>query len=34
VNEVHDAVDHLDRHLRARMDGVVRVVGHADPLAR
>lgn len=32
VNEVHDAVDQLDRHLRARMEGVVRVVGHADPL--
>jgi divalent metal cation (Fe/Co/Zn/Cd) transporter len=34
VHDVHDAVDHLDRHLRARMSGVVRVVGHADPLPR
>jgi cation diffusion facilitator family transporter len=34
VHDVHEAVDHLDRHLRARMEGVVRVVGHADPLTR
>jgi cation diffusion facilitator family transporter len=34
VHDVHEAVDHLDRHLRAKMEGVVRVVGHADPLPR
>jgi cation diffusion facilitator family transporter len=32
VHAVHEAVDHLDRYLRARMERVVRVVGHADPL--
>ncbi len=34
VHDVHEAVDQLDRHLRAKMEGVVRVVGHADPLPR
>jgi len=34
VHDVHEAVDHLDRHLRAKMERVVRVVGHADPLPR
>ncbi|MDB5642553.1 MAG: Cation diffusion facilitator family transporter, partial [Hyphomicrobiales bacterium] len=34
VHDVHEAVDQLDRRLRARMEGVVRVVGHADPLPR
>ncbi len=32
VHAVHAAVDHLDRHLRAKMENIVRVVGHADPL--
>lgn len=34
VHDVHEAVDSLDRHLRQRMEDVVRVVGHADPLPR
>ena len=34
VHDVHDAVDQIDRHLRRSMDGVIRVVGHADPLRR
>ena len=33
VHAVHDAVDALDRHLRAHITGIVRVVGHADPLS-
>ena len=32
VHAVHEAVDRLDRHLRAHVSGIVRVVGHADPL--
>ena len=32
VHQVHEAVDALDRHLRKQVDGIVRVVGHADPL--
>ncbi|MDB5594338.1 MAG: Cation diffusion facilitator family transporter [Hyphomicrobiales bacterium] len=32
VHAVHEAVDVLDRHLRAEVTDVVRVVGHADPL--
>ena len=34
VHDVHDAVDQIDRHLRRSMDGIIRVVGHADPLPR
>lgn len=30
VHTVHEAVDKLDRHLRAEIPDVVRVVGHAD----
>ena len=32
VHQVHEAVDSLDRHLRKQVEGIVRVVGHADPL--
>ena len=32
VHAVHEAVDRLDRHLRAHIPGIARVVGHADPL--
>ena len=34
VHDVHNAVDQIDRHLRRSMDGIIRVVGHADPLSR
>ena len=30
--KAHEAVDRLDRHLRAQIPGIARVVGHADPL--
>jgi divalent metal cation (Fe/Co/Zn/Cd) transporter len=32
VQDTHDAVDRVDRLLRARMPEATRVVGHADPL--
>jgi cation diffusion facilitator family transporter len=32
VDEVHTAVDHLDRRLRQSIPNVARVVGHAEPL--
>jgi divalent metal cation (Fe/Co/Zn/Cd) transporter len=32
VDEVHAAVDQLDRKLRQTMPHVSRVVGHAEPL--
>ncbi len=31
VTRVHDAVDDVDRLLRASRDGICRVVGHAEP---
>lgn len=32
VDEVHEHVDELDRKMRAGFDGIVRIVGHAEPL--
>lgn len=32
VDEVHDHVDELDRTMRAVFSGIVRIVGHAEPL--
>ena len=33
VGEVHDYVDELDRKMRDAFPGIVRIVGHAEPLA-
>ena len=32
VDEVHEHVDELDRKMRAAFTGIVRIVGHAEPL--
>jgi cation diffusion facilitator family transporter len=32
VDEVHEHVDELDRKMRAAFAGIVRIVGHAEPL--
>jgi divalent metal cation (Fe/Co/Zn/Cd) transporter len=32
VDEVHEHVDELDRKMRAEFAGIVRIVGHAEPL--
>ena len=32
VDEVHEYVDELDRKMRAAFTGIVRIVGHAEPL--
>jgi cation diffusion facilitator family transporter len=32
VDEVHEHVDELDRKMRAEFTGIVRIVGHAEPL--
>jgi cation diffusion facilitator family transporter len=32
VDEVHEYVDSLDRKIRAAFPGIVRIVGHAEPL--
>jgi cation diffusion facilitator family transporter len=32
VDEVHENVDALDRKIRAAFPGIVRIVGHAEPL--
>ena len=34
VSETHDAVDAMDRRLRAFIPDVARIVGHAEPLPR
>jgi cation diffusion facilitator family transporter len=34
VTAVHEAVDHVERHMRAARPDMVRIVGHAEPASR